>query len=294
MCFIHYSFHLKAARHHTRSVPYMPTSQCMCVLVLVYQTSLISSAPGVQETLLYVVLQSHTDQYRTCPHLNVSSVFIIDLCLCAGARLSNVSYILSTRSTRDTTVCSSSITHDQYRTCPHLNVSSVFIIDLCLCVQETLLYVVLQSHTDQYRTCPHLNVSSVFIIDLCLCAGARLSNVSYILSTRSTRDTTVCSSSITHDQYRTCPHLNVSSVFIIDLCLCAGARLSNVSYILSTRSTRDTTVCSSSITHRSVPYMPTSQCIVCIYYWFVFVCWCSSIKRLLYPQHQEYKRHYCM
>ncbi len=48
------------------------------------------------------------------------------------------------------------------------------------------------------------------------------------------------------------------------------------------------------ITHRSVLYMPTSQCIVCIYYWFVFVCWCSSIKRLLYPQHQEYKRHYCM
>ncbi len=95
-------------------------------------------------------------------------------------------------------------------------------------------------------------------------------------------------------------HPNVLSVFI-DLLkclyvypLCAGAHLSNVSYILSTRSTRDTTVCSSSITHRSVPYMPTSQCIVCIYYWFVFVCWCSSIKRLLYPQHQEYKRHYCM
>ncbi len=97
---------------------------------------------------------------------------------------------------------SSAASHtDQYRTCPHLNVSSVFIIDLlqCLCVQETLLYVVLQSHTDQYRTCPHLNVSSVFIIDLCLCAGARLSNVSYILST-STRDTTVCSSSITQEQ----------------------------------------------------------------------------------------------
>ncbi len=55
------------------------------------------------------------------------------------------------------------------------------------------------------------------------------------------------------------------------------------------------------ITHRSVLYMPTSQCIVCIYYWFVkvfvfisSVCWCSSFKSLLYSQHQEYKRHFCM
>lgn len=62
---------------------------------------------------------SHTDQYRTCPHPNVSSVFIIDLLkclylcpLCVGAHLSKVSYILST-STRDTTVCCSSITQEQ-------------------------------------------------------------------------------------------------------------------------------------------------------------------------------------
>ncbi len=123
------------------------------------------------------------------------------------------------------------------------------------------------SHTDQYRTCPHLNVSSVFIIDLCLCVLVLVYQTSLISSAPGVQETLLYVVLQSHtDQYRTCPHLNVSSVFIIDLCLCAGARLSNVSYILSTRSTRDTTVCSSSITHRSVPYMPTSQCIVCIYY----------------------------
>ncbi len=116
---------------------------------------------------------SHTDQNRTCPHLNVSSVFIIDLlkCLCVQEALLYVVLLSHT---------------DQYRTCPHLNVSSVFIIDLCLCVQEALLYVVLQSHTDQYRTCPHLNASSVFIIDLlkCLCVQETLLYV-VLLSHRS-------------------------------------------------------------------------------------------------------------
>ncbi len=239
---------------------------CVCVLVLVYQTSLISSAPGVQETLLYVVLQSHTDQYRTCPHLNVSSVFIIDLCLCVLVLVYQTSLISSAPGVQETLLYVVLLSHtDQYCTCPHLNVSSVFIIDLCLCVQETLLYVVLLSHTDQYRTCPHLNVSSVFIIDLCLCAGARLSNVSYILSTRSTRDTTVCSSSITPIS-TVHAHISMYRLYLLLICVCVLVLVYQTSLISSAPGVQETLLYVVLQSHRSVPYMPTSQCIVCIYY----------------------------
>lgn len=63
---------------------------------------------------------SHTYQYCTCPHPSVLSVFIIDLwkclylySLCAAACLLKVCYILSTSSTRDTTLCCCSITQEQ-------------------------------------------------------------------------------------------------------------------------------------------------------------------------------------
>ncbi len=176
---------------------------CVCVLVLVYQTSLISSAPGVQETLLYVVLQSHTIS-TVHAHISMYRLYLLLICVCVLVLVYQTSLISSAPGVQETLLYVVLQSHTISTVHAHISMYRLYLLLICVCVlvlvyqtslissapgvQETLLYVVLQSHTIS-TVHAHISMYRLYLLLICVCVLVLVYQTSLISSAPGVQET---------------------------------------------------------------------------------------------------------